>query len=100
LAREPPNGLSPMSRQRRLRAGTFGDRREAIVAIATTLRAQHLQLQEALQELRASSESDPTQKDLLALLEAKGCGFLVTVTSAIQATDCLLAILPPPSESR
>ena len=69
---------------------TFGSRREAIVAIATTLRAQHLQLHGALQELRANPETDPAQRNLLALLEAKGCGVLATVTAAIQATDSLL----------
>ena len=55
---------------------------EALVAAA--LRAQHLELQEALEALRSDPQTDPAQRDLLAQLEAKGCGVLVVVASAIQ----------------
>ena len=77
---------------------TFGSRREAIVAIAAALRAQYLELQGALEALRSDPQTDPVQRDLLAQLEAKGCGVLVVVASAIQEADRLLEILLQPSE--
>lgn len=78
---------------------TFGSRREAIVAIAAALRAQHLELQGALEAIRSDPQTDPVQRDLLTQLEAKGCGVLVMVASTIQEADRLLEILSHPPEN-
>ena len=78
---------------------TFSSRREAIVAIATALRAQHQELQEALKALRADPQTDPAQGELLTQLDARGCEVLVSVSSAIQVADRLLETLSFLSDS-
>ena len=78
---------------------TSVSRRDAIVETAAALRAQHLQLQAALQSLRMDLQRDPVQRDLLAYFETKGREMSMTVTSTIQLTDRLLEALPHPPES-